>query len=364
MTYLTEIGQQLKVTGAKLFLVHPDCFEVAYEAAIETKFPTDRLFLFSDSRQSSRKGVADWFTKLPDADQEDVKIWKWRKLTPEEASKTVAALNFSSGTTGLPKGVRITHRNLLSNAAQVIHMKGVGTPDGSPTVKNERWLGFLPLYHAYGQMYTMILAVKLSVPIFVISKFQLSELLGYIEKYRITHLHAVPPILVLLEKSPETRKHDLSSVKQILCGAAPLSKELQNKVSKLLGGGKCQVKQGWGMTETTCAGTHVPGGLEDKDGSVGVLLPGLEARLVDEKNQDVPVGGKGEILLRGPNITIGYWRNLKATQEAIDNDGWLRTGDVAVTDKKGQFWIVDRKKVSKFIVIFIHSLTSVAIRNS
>ena len=145
---------------------------------------------------------------------------------------------------------------------------------------------------------------------------------------------------MMLNKRPETCKYDLSSLKDILCGAAPLSRELQNDVAAQL---KVNIIQGWGMTETVCGGILTPGGSKDDTGSVGVLLPNMEAKLIDNDGNESKE--RGELLVRGPNVFCGYWKNEVATKESIDGEGWFRTGDVAVVNKEGYFWIVDRKKV-------------------
>lgn len=155
----------------------------------------------------------------------------------------------------------------------------------------------------------------------------------------------------MLSKRPETAKYDLSSVTDVLCGAAPLSKELQNECMRRFG---MQINQGWGMTEVTCGAIHVPGGVNDDSGSVGQLDPNTECKLLDDDGKEVGAGEPGEMYVRGPQVCLRYWRNEEATRESIDGEGWLRTGDVAVVNKGGWFWIVDRKKV--FFPFFSFSL--------
>lgn len=184
------------------------------------------------------------------------------------------------------------------------------------------------------------MAPKLGFPVYIMKQFVYDQFLNLIQTYRITHLQVAPPILVMLSKRPETSKYDLSSVENILCGAAPLSKELQNDVSKRFG---VNIVQGWGMTEVTCGAIHVPGGRHDQSGSVGYLDPNCECKLLDDDGREVLPGQPGEIFVRGPNVCLGYWRNDQATAESIDDQKWLKTGDVAVV-KDNLFWIVDRKK--------------------
>jgi acyl-CoA synthetase (AMP-forming)/AMP-acid ligase II len=230
----------------------------------------------------------------------------------------------------------ISHSNLIANATQSLWMKKHLKPE-----KPERWVGFLPLFHAYGQLYTMLMAVKSHTPVYIMKAFVYTDFLKVIQDYKITTLQVAPPVLVMLSKRPETKDYDLSSVDTIGSGAAPLSRELQNEVAKRF---NVNIVQGWGMTEVTCGGITMPGGGVDNTGSVGGLLPDSECKLLDEEGKEVRPGEPGELYLRGPQVCLGYWRNEKATAETLVGDGWLRTGDVAVCDEKGMFWIVDRKK--------------------
>ncbi|KAI4091738.1 MAG: hypothetical protein L6R37_007681 [Teloschistes peruensis] len=204
----------------------------------------------------------------------------------------------------------------------------------------EKWVCFLPLYHAYGQLNVCLLAVKLQIPVYILKAFDFIEVLRVIQTYKVTQLQLAPPVMVLLAKRPETAQYDLSSLTHIGCGAAPLSRDLQNKVSDKF---NVPINQGWGMTEVTCSGSGVPLGQGDDAGSIGMLLPNCEVKLICDNGKEAKVGEPGELYIRGPNVCLGYWRNSAATQDTISPDGWLRTGDVAVT-KGNKFWIVDRKK--------------------
>lgn len=309
-------------------------------AAAKAGISTDRIFMFSDEAQPTRDGVHDWRDMIGTSEQGDA--WNWPELSPTEATQTVATINYSSGTTGLPKGVCVSHYNLIANVEQTIFMRYAHKPHSFESRPQERWIGFLPLYHAYGQLYTILMAVKLAVPVYIMAEFRYEDFLHAIGKYRITSLQIAPPILVMLSKRPETARYDLHSVRDILCGAAPLSRELQNECQRRF---DVQINQGWGMTELTCGALHVPGGIRDDSGSVGHLHPNCECRLVDDDGRDVPVGSPGEMYIRGPNVCLRYWRNEAATRDSLDEQGWLKTGDIAVRDDKGFFWIVDRKKV-------------------
>jgi acyl-CoA synthetase (AMP-forming)/AMP-acid ligase II len=284
-------------------------------------------------------GIQDWKSFLLSPTQAE--SWSWKKLNAEESRNTIAALNYSSGTTGLPKGVMISHQNIIANVEQSIYMRDLEQPYQADSRPEECWLGFLPLYHAYGQLWSIAAAARTLSPCYMMRSFNYTKFLENIQKYRVTHIQTAPPVLVMLAKRPETKKYDLSSLQNILCGAAPLSRELQNEVSARF---NLKVIQTWGMTEVTCSCLHVPGGRDDRSGSVGYIDPNATMKLIDDDEKEVGPGERGEIRVKGPNICMGYWRNEKATKETFDEDGFLKTGDVAVKDENGLYWIVDRKK--------------------
>ncbi|KAK6439338.1 hypothetical protein LTR95_004463 [Oleoguttula sp. CCFEE 5521] len=334
---VNETKFQLENTGARLVFVEPKFLDIVLQAAEKANFPKDRIYLFDDKPLQAQDGVRDWRSML--SSEQDSRGWQWRRMNAKESKTRTAALNYSSGTTGLPKGVQISHQNVIANVEQSIYMRNLEQPAGQTVA--ERWLGFLPLYHAYGQLWSITAAAITRTPVYYMRAFNYTEWLSHIQNHRITHIQTAPPILVMLAKRPETQKYDLSSLINVLCGAAPLSKELQNEVSE-----KCNLKvvQTWGMTEVTCSCLHVPGHRDDRSGSVGFIDPNSEMKLIDEEGKEVGPGERGEIHVRGPNVCIGYWRNEKATKETFDDEGFLRTGDVAVRDENGWFWIVDRKK--------------------
>jgi 4-coumarate--CoA ligase len=338
---------QIKNTGAKIILAHPSMLQTAIGAAEGAGLDTSRIYQFSDSYNPPYLGIQDWRSLIGTV--EEGEKYSWTKLSPEESKTTVATINYSSGTTGLPKGVCVSHHNIVANVEQTIFIKYALKPWDRTNHPPERWLGFLPLYHAYGQLWTILMCVKLNVPVYIMKQFVYANFLQTIQDKKITHLHTAPPILVMLSKRPETSKYDISSVTDVLCGAAPLSKELQNDVSRRF---DLQINQGWGMTEVTCGAMHVPGGVNDDSGSVGVLDPNSECKLLDEDGKEVEVGEPGEIYIRGPQVCLGYWKNPQATEESISKDGWLKTGDVAICNDKGYFWIVDRKKVCSYSMPF------------
>ncbi|KAJ2895268.1 putative 4-coumarate- ligase protein [Zalerion maritima] len=333
-----ELVHQIQNTTAKLILVHPKHLDILVKAAEKAGVPKNRIFQLSDHEKKPQNGVPDWRVMMGNPTQGAA--YRWPTLSPQESKNVVATINYSSGTTGLPKGVMVSHANLIANVEQTIFIRYAHKPYPFHARPQERWIGFLPLYHAYGQLYTILMATRLRVPVYIMDSFRYDNFLSSIATYRITSLQIAPPILVMLSKRSETCRYDLSSVKDVLCGAAPLSKDLQNYCQRRF---DLQINQGWGMTEVTCGAIHVPGGVKDDSGSVGRLDPNCEAKLVDDEGKEVEKGKPGELVVRGPNICLGYWRNEKATKECLGGDGWLSTGDVAV-EKDSYFWIVDRKK--------------------
>ncbi|KAF2638750.1 acetyl-CoA synthetase-like protein [Massarina eburnea CBS 473.64] len=335
---VSEMVHQITNTEAQYILAHPTLAKTALTAARRAGLPEGRISLFSDTVNTSTADSRDWREWLPSPAEADA--YSFPPLSEEDATKTIATVNYSSGTTGLPKGVEVSHYNLIANLDQTIYMRYLKKPWDHTNHPREVWLGFLPLYHAYAQLYTIAMAQKLQIPVYIMKQFHYEEFLSAIQVYRVTHLQVAPPIMIMLSKRAETKKYDLSSITDILCGSAPLSKELQTEISKKL---DCEIVQGWGMTEVTCGAIHVPGGTLDDSGSVGQLDPNCECKLLDDEGNEVPDGQPGELYVRGPNICLGYWRNPQATKETLSPDGWLRSGDIAVC-RNSWFWIVDRKK--------------------
>ncbi|KAL7944899.1 acetyl-CoA synthetase-like protein [Trichoderma barbatum] len=335
-----ELSYQLQNTEAKAVLAHPSVLDKIIEAAAKVGIPKNRIFQFSDEDASVQDGISDWKSML--ASHQDAFRWQWPVFSPAEARSTVATINFSSGTTGFPKGVCVPHSSLIANVEQANHLRHTHRRPEWDLLPRNRWVGLLPLYHAYGQLYACLLAGKTLTPIYIMPKFHYEDFLATIQRYKITQLQVAPPIIVMLAKRPETARYDLSSVRSVGCGAAPLSKELQTVCEKKF---NFRITQGYGMTELTCTGISFAEGLEgDNAGSVGRLLPNCECKLLDDDGKEVDVGTPGELFIRGPNVCLGYWKNEAATRESLDKDGWFRTGDIAVCNSEGLFAIVDRKK--------------------
>ncbi|EME49346.1 hypothetical protein DOTSEDRAFT_68206 [Dothistroma septosporum NZE10] len=333
-----ELEHQIKTIRAALILAHPEALPTVTEAASRCGISADRIYQFADEEQQPRGGVKDWRSMLVSNDEGA--RWTWDALQGQASKDTFAVINFSSGTTGLPKGVCITHHNIVANACQVIAGRLANTSQTVGKPNEDRWLAFLPWYHAYAQLFTLVLTCKLRQTVFAMPRFELEPYIAYIQKHRITTLQLVPPVLVMLSKRQGLEKCDLSSVRYVMSAAAPLKRELQNDISKKLG---TVIAQSWGMTETTCTGSMILGESDDRTGSVGSLLPSTEAKLVDEHGKEVLAGEAGELLVRGPQMMKCYWENETATKDTLTSDGWLKTGDVA-EHRDGKWYIVDRRK--------------------
>jgi acyl-CoA synthetase (AMP-forming)/AMP-acid ligase II len=256
--------------------------------------------------------------------------------TPELDPRTaLAALPFSSGTTGLSKGVMLTHRNLVANLEQ----NGAGWRLGADDVL----AAALPFFHIYG-FYVLNAALRVGATLVTLPRYSLPAYLQMVQDHRVTRAFLAPPMVLAIAAAPEVDAYDLSSLRYGICGAAPLDVEVTERAEKRLG---CLIRQGYGMTEASPGTNHVP----DADfatcpaGSVGWLVPSTEARLVDPATgRDAVPGEPGELWVRGPQVMAGYLDDPEATAATIVQDGWLRTGDIVRIDETGVFWVVDRLK--------------------
>ena len=254
-----------------------------------------------------------------------------------DPKEQVVVLPYSSGTTGLPKGVMLTHFNLVSNLAQSQPVLVYG--------EGEVALACLPFFHIYGMQVLMNGLLAEGIPVVTMSRFDMEKALGLIQEHKVTQFYAVPPMILGFAKHPAVDNYDLSSLRKVFSGAAPLSGDLAEEASVRIG---CPIVQGYGMTELSPI-SHATKGNESKPGSNGVTVSNTECRVVDDEGNDQGVDGEGELLIRGPQVMKGYLNNPEATAATIDSDGWLHTGDVARFDSDGHMYIVDRvKELIKF----------------
>jgi acyl-CoA synthetase (AMP-forming)/AMP-acid ligase II len=317
-----EVGRQLRDSGARFMFTTPPLLETAQDAAQGESIHEIFTVGFCPDAVSFAE-----LASSPDAPPN-------RVLDRGD----LVALPYSSGTTGLPKGVMLTHGHLVTNLCQ---WEAMGESDTFS--EEDVILGVLPFFHIYGMVIVQMVALAAGASLVVLPRFDLQSMLDLVEKHRITVLPIVPPIALAVARDQSLASRDLSSVRMVLCGAAPLRADLEARLSDVLG---CPVIQGYGMTEATAA-THAgrTRAAVRKPGSIGRLVPGTEARIVDlASGADLTAGMEGELLIRGPQIMRGYLNQPEKTAECVDVDGWYHTGDVGCVDGDGDFFIVDRTK--------------------
>ena len=314
-----ELGKQLADSRAKYLVTVPQLLGRAREAA-EGKGLRE-LFVF---------GEAEGATPFASLLEGDGAAAPAAEIDPRE---DLVALPYSSGTTGVCKGVMLTHRNLVANLAQI---KGAGLD-----WEGETLLCVLPLFHIYGLVAILNHGLHCGATVVTLPRFDFEQVLGTMRDARVTVAPLVPPVILALAKSPAVEAYDLSSLGLIFSGAAPLGESLARECSARLG---CDVVQGYGMTEASPA-THIATPSRNKPGSVGQPVPNTECRLVSvETGADAEPGGRGEIWVRGPQVMKGYLNCAEATAQTLDAEGWLHTGDIGYADEDGYFYVVDRAK--------------------
>jgi acyl-CoA synthetase (AMP-forming)/AMP-acid ligase II len=315
-----ELAAQLKDCSARFLTTLPELLEKATVAA--ERAGVEEVFVYGEAVGASP------FASLLAAGEEPPEV----AIDPAE---DLVALPYSSGTTGLPKGVMLTHRNLVANICQtIVHQR---------LREDDRVIAVLPFFHIYGLVVLMNLPLYGGATVVTMPRFDLPEFLRLVQGYRITRAWVVPPIVLALAKQPLVDEFDLSSLNFMLSGAAPLSGELEMACGKRLG---CGMLQGYGLTETSPTTHSVPDDLAGQmPGSIGPPVPNTECRILDvASGEDAPAGEPGELCIRGPQVMKGYLHDPAATALAIDADGWLHTGDVARLEPDGSIRIVDRMK--------------------
>lgn len=245
-----ELAYQLKDSGAKYLLCAEGSLDTGIAAAKSIGMSLDRVFIFDsavfDGTGSGARGCRYWGDLI--ASPAEGSRFFWESLSAPGESNQTLALNYSSGTTGLPKGVEITHRNYVANLLQFDHTGSLHHDYTNKTARS-RWLCFLPLYHAMAQNFFIASALRRGIPVYIMARFDFVQMLENIQKFRINEILTVPPIMIALAKHPLVKKYDLSSLESIGSGAAPLGREISEEVESMFPPGKLNVRQGWGMTE-------------------------------------------------------------------------------------------------------------------
>lgn len=322
-----EIETQLRDARATWLVTVSPLLPQAREAARAVGIPDDQLIVLdgADGHLDLRSLLAEGRTPP--------------EVRFDPATHT-AVLPYSSGTTGVPKGVMLSHRNLVANVAQCRVVIEIA--------RDDRVLAVLPFFHIYGMTVLLNLALRQRAALVTMPRFDLTDFLTTIQERRCTFLFIAPPIAVALAKHPAVEQFDLSSVHSVFSGAAPLDGETAETAGRRIG---ARFYQGYGMSELSPVSHAIPGNSDMPVSSVGVLIPNCDAKLVDpetgaelEEHGDDGLTAPGEIWVRGPNVMLGYLNRPDATAETLDADGFLHTGDIGVHHVDGYFTIVDRLK--------------------
>ncbi len=314
-----ELATQLSDSDARWLVSAPICLNKALQAADRTGL--EQVYVFGDALERARA-----FDVLLAEDAPLPRI-------PIDVRADVVALPYSSGTTGLPKGVMLTHHNLVANVCQ---MEGI-----EPVTQHDTLIAVLPFFHIYGMEVVLHRGLYKGATLVTMPRFELEPFLAAMQQHVVTRAYLVPPIVLALAKHPLVSQYDLSALETIVCGAAPLDAELSEACARRLA---CQVKQAYGLTECSPVTHWTPEG-QNKPGSIGPVVRNTQARVVDlTTGESLGRGRPGELCVRGPQVMRGYLHRPDATAGMIDGDGWLHTGDVAYADEDGYCYVVDRVK--------------------
>ncbi|KAH8708616.1 4-coumarate-CoA ligase-like protein [Phaeosphaeriaceae sp. PMI808] len=339
----SELNKQLQGAQSKILVTVESTRDNAVKAAEEAGWGPNgggRVLLMSEGRHWELKSIGkDGQLGTNLIDERDVIPWQ-RITDPYELENSLVILIYSSGTTGLPKGVKLSHRNLVAEAVIPGDMFDSWIAASRPDFEY-RTLAHLPTAHIAGIQGYLINPFYMLGSVYWMPRFNFDEFLEYNAKYKITFFFTVPPIYLLIAKSP-TVKDQFKTLEIAISGAAPLGKELQYAASQKLGGPQCFISQTWGLSETTGSATLMPMGMDDDTGSVSPLIPNMLARIIDDDGNDVSPGKPGEVIVKGPVVCKGYYESEAANKENF-SDGWFLTGDIGEF-RDGLLYIVDRKK--------------------
>jgi long-chain acyl-CoA synthetase len=317
-----EISYVLQDSEAKAFILLADFAPQGVAGAEKAPSVLEVIVV----RDAAPKGTTSWEALTDASAPERLPV----KVTPGD----IAAICYTSGTTGRSKGAMLTHRNFIANCEQLERMERGYAKD------SDILLLVLPLFHIYAMNCAMNAYLRAGATIVLVRRFDALHVLEQIQKHRCTMFPGAPPMYITWVNTPTLGDYDLSSMRFAFSGAASLPVQVLDRFQTVTG---VEIAEGYGLTETSPVTHQNCAGAVSKPGTVGPPIPGVEARLVDDEDRDVSPGTPGEIICRGENITIGYWRNPTATAEALRN-GWFHTGDIATIGEDGYYRIVDRKK--------------------
>ncbi len=322
-----EVAYQLANSDAKALVVHRSFLELG-KTAIEGAPNVKRLIVIDEGSQDpdSFWGLAECGAPTPP------KV----AINPKE---DFVALPYSSGTTGLSKGVMLTHYNLTCTGRHMFDRPGEGAAPRSDDI----FLAHLPLFHIFGINVMMSIPVTLGATQVMMGRFDMELFLELLSKHRVSNLFTVPPIALGLTQYPKVGEYDLSSLRFAFTGGAPLSGDLQGHLSDALG---ATVIQGYGLTEAPLLNVDYMEPDRMRRGSVGPRVADTELKVVDAEDgtTELPAGETGELIVRGSQVMKGYYNNPQATAETITGEGWMHTGDIVSLDEDGYVWVKDRKK--------------------
>ncbi|OAL26604.1 hypothetical protein AYO20_10028 [Fonsecaea nubica] len=335
---VADLARQVSVGTSRLIICGSEHKDVATQAAKQCNLPLERVLVL-DSSPWSLASLDGRINVISD------QTLTWERVTdPTALKKSLIVILWSSGTTGLPKGVMISHENLVqesfvtSVAGREWAAKQIAA---GKELKPYRTLAHLPISHIAGLFGYLVAPFYSGGLVVWMRKYEWNQLLKYAKQYEITAFYTVPSIYLRISKAPEV-KDAFKSLDAATTGAAPMDGDLQTAANSKLGQGETFIGQTWGLSETTGAVTMMPRGQSDTTGSISPILPNVEIRMVDENYNDVEPGQEGEMLVRSPLVTQGYFNNPQATKESFHGD-WFCTGDIGIL-RNGKFYIVDRKK--------------------
>ncbi|MFD1018967.1 long-chain-fatty-acid--CoA ligase [Thalassobacillus hwangdonensis] len=345
-----ELEYQLKDSGAKMII----CLDILYPKVTNVKqntdveqvivtgikdylpFPKNKIYPFIQKRQykivvkpEQSHDTHLWDYIMDNAGMEVDEV----EVNPNE---DLALLQYTGGTTGFPKGVMLTHMNLVANTQ--MSMRWLYKCEKG----REIVLGVLPFFHVYGMTAVMNLSIMMASKMVLLPKFEPTDVLKTIDKHKPTLFPGAPTIYIALLNHPDLKKYDLSSIEACISGSAPLPVEVQERFEEVTGG---KLVEGYGLTETSPV-THANFVWHRRvNGSIGIPWPDTDAKIIGmDSGEEVEVDEVGEIAVKGPQVMRGYWNKEEETAQVLSEDGWFRTGDLGYMNEEGYFYVVDRKK--------------------